>query len=90
MEIMHDGIRKVARQDEKGRWIVDNRTLVSIDGVKLEKGFELPELTFSFTSDEILAMTVAELDELGELMEVELSGLKADKQQQILGALNLG
>ena len=42
------------------------------------------------TEAEILEMTVAELDELGELMEVELSGLKADKQAQILGALNLG
>jgi len=35
----------------------------------------------------VLELTVAELDELGILMGIELSGLKADKQQQILAAL---
>ena len=35
----------------------------------------------------IMECTISELDELGILMGIELSGLKADKQQQILAAL---
>ena len=35
----------------------------------------------------VLACTVGELDELGALLGIELSGLKADKQTQILAGL---
>ena len=90
MKILHNGIEKESRQDKKGRWIVDNRTLVSIDGIKFENGFGFPEPTY--TREQLLAMTVAELDaveaEIGNI-DGYYSMLKADKQTAILDALVL-
>jgi len=51
---------------------------------------EMSFLDGSLDEAYVLELTVAELDELGILLGIELSGLKADKQQQILEALNIG
>jgi hypothetical protein len=47
---------------------------------------EMPEVQ-ELSEEYVMELTVAELDELGILLGIELSGLKADKQQQILAAL---
>ena len=55
--------------------------------------FELSELELAVLKDEIteefvMTCTVAELDRLGEIYDIELEGLKADKQQKILEMIN--
>lgn len=74
-----------ATQNDKGHWVVDNK-LASVDGVKLMKGAE-----FAYTREEIMAMIVAQLDEVEKPLEIEgyYDMLKAEKQTAILEALGL-
>jgi len=74
-----------ATQNDKGHWVVGNR-LVSRDGVELIGG-----AVKVYTRDEILAMTVAQLDEVERPLDIEgyYDMLKADKQTAILEALGL-
>jgi len=89
MKVIFDGSIEIeAVQNSKGHYVVGN-TLVSVDGLTLRSGFAFPEPTY--TREQILAMTVAELDVVEHPLEIDgyYAMLKADKQTAILEALGL-
>ena len=86
MNVKKNNFETEATQNEKGHWTVGN-ILVSVDGVNFVGGYQR-----AYTYDEIMAMTVAELDAVEASIEniVGFSTmLKADKQQALLYALGI-
>ena len=88
MKVKYNGQEFEAGLNEKGHYVVGG-TLVSLDGVNFTKGFEK---VIEYTKEQILTMSVAELDaveaEIGNI-DGYYAMLKADKQTAILEAFGL-
>ena len=88
MKVLFNNTEVEATQNSKGHWVLGNM-LVSVDGENLRSGFTFPEPTY--TREQILGMTVAELDAVEEPLNIDgyYAMLKAEKQTAILEALGL-
>ena len=73
-------------EERDGKMLIDRYELVGNLPFELSD-IELAVLKDEITEELVMACTVAELDEIGAILGIELSGLKADKQQQILAVL---
>jgi len=73
-------------EERDGKTLIDRYALIS------NLPFELSEIELAVLKDEldeamVMECTVAELDRLGEIYDIELEGLKADKQAAIITVL---
>ena len=90
MKVMFNGKEVETTVNKWGHHVAPNGDLVSVDGVEIkDPSYTIPEPTY--TREQLLAMTVAELDEVEVPLDIDgyYSMLKADKQTALLEALGL-